>query len=110
MSLLSTLQTEITLTFEWPRGVENASSVGNLSLPMGARNQVGIGYRPASLCSITTLFQIRFLESIIKLISHAVVLLKGVISIVYSGKIRVQDRPLISTGTGGAYRHWWRSV
>jgi hypothetical protein len=33
---------------------------------MGARNQVGIGlsYRAASLCSLATLFQTRFLESI----------------------------------------------
>jgi hypothetical protein len=31
---------------------------------MGARNQVGIGlpYRPASLCSLATQFQTRFLE------------------------------------------------
>ncbi len=41
-------------------------SVGNLSPAMGARNQVGIGlsYRPASLCSLATQFQTRFLESI----------------------------------------------
>jgi hypothetical protein len=41
-------------------------SVGNLSNAMGARNQVGIGlsYRPASLCSLATQFQTRFLESI----------------------------------------------
>jgi hypothetical protein len=40
--------------------------VGNLSPAMGARNQVGIGlsYRPASLCSLATQFQTRFLESI----------------------------------------------
>jgi hypothetical protein len=40
--------------------------VGNFSPAMGARNQVGIGlsYRPASLCSLATLFQTRFLESI----------------------------------------------
>jgi hypothetical protein len=33
---------------------------------MGARNQVGIGlsYRPASLCSLATRFQTRFLELI----------------------------------------------
>jgi hypothetical protein len=33
---------------------------------LGARNQVGIGlsYRPASLCSLLTQFQTRFLESI----------------------------------------------
>ncbi len=33
---------------------------------MGARNQVGIGlsYRPASLCSLASQFQTRFLESI----------------------------------------------
>ncbi len=33
---------------------------------MGARNHVGIGllYRPASLCSLATQFQTRFLESI----------------------------------------------
>jgi hypothetical protein len=33
---------------------------------MGSRNQVGIGllYRPASLCSLATQFQTRFLESI----------------------------------------------
>ncbi len=33
---------------------------------MGARNQVGIGLscRPASLCSLATQFQIRFLEPI----------------------------------------------
>ncbi len=39
---------------------------GNLSPAMGARNQVGIGlsYRPASLCSLATQFQNRFLESI----------------------------------------------
>jgi hypothetical protein len=44
------------------------SCVGNLSPPMGSRNQVGIGlsYRPAtaSLCSLATQFQTRFLESI----------------------------------------------
>ncbi len=41
-------------------------SVGNFSPAMGARNQVGIGlsYRPASLCSLATQFQTRFLESI----------------------------------------------
>ncbi len=40
--------------------------VGNFSPAMGARNQVGIGlsYRPASLCSLATQFQTRFLESI----------------------------------------------
>ncbi len=39
---------------------------GNLSLAKGARNQVGIGlsYRPASLCSLATQLQTRFLESI----------------------------------------------
>jgi hypothetical protein len=39
---------------------------GNLSPAMGARNQVGIGlsYRPASLCSMASQFQTRFLESI----------------------------------------------
>ncbi len=39
---------------------------GNLSSAKGARNQVGIGlsYRPASLCSLATQFQTRFLESI----------------------------------------------
>jgi hypothetical protein len=39
---------------------------GNLSPVMGARNQEGIGlsYRPASLCSLATQFQTRFLESI----------------------------------------------
>ncbi len=39
----------------------------NSSIPaMGARNQVGIGlsYRPASLCSLATQLQTRFLESI----------------------------------------------
>ncbi len=43
-----------------------ASWVGNLSPPMGARNQVGIGlsYRPASLCSLATQFQTRFQKSI----------------------------------------------
>ncbi len=41
-------------------------SAGNLSPAMGARNQGGIGlsYRPASLCSLSTQFQTRFLESI----------------------------------------------
>ncbi len=40
--------------------------VGNLSPAMGARNQVciGLSYRPASLCSLATQFQTRFLESI----------------------------------------------
>ncbi len=40
--------------------------VGNLSPAMGARNQIGIGlsYRPASLCSLATQFQTRFLELI----------------------------------------------
>jgi hypothetical protein len=39
---------------------------GNLSPAVVARNQVGIGlsYRPASLCSLATRFQTRFLESI----------------------------------------------
>jgi hypothetical protein len=42
------------------------SVLSNLSPAMGARNQVGIGlsYRPASLCSLATKFQTRFLESI----------------------------------------------
>jgi hypothetical protein len=47
--------------------VYDAACVGNLSPAMGAtRNQVGIGlsYRPASLCYLTTHFQTRFLESI----------------------------------------------
>jgi hypothetical protein len=41
-------------------------SVGNLSPAMGARNKAGIGlsYRPASLSSLATQFQTRFLESI----------------------------------------------
>jgi hypothetical protein len=40
--------------------------VGKLSPAMVARNQVGIGlsYRPASLCSLATQFQSRFLEFI----------------------------------------------
>ncbi len=40
--------------------------VGNLSPAMEVRNQIGIGlsYRPASLCSLATQFQTRFLESI----------------------------------------------
>jgi hypothetical protein len=44
--------------------VEN--SLGNFSPAMGARNLVGIGlsYRPASLCSLATQIQTRFLESI----------------------------------------------
>jgi hypothetical protein len=39
---------------------------GNLSPALGARNQVGIGlsYRPASLCSLASQFQTRFVESI----------------------------------------------
>jgi hypothetical protein len=43
-----------------------ANCVGNLRPTVGARNQVGIGlsYRPASLCSLATQFQTRFLESI----------------------------------------------
>ncbi len=58
-----------------------ANSVGNLSPAMGARiprNQVGIGlsYRPASLCSLATQFQTRFLESIPRPISG----LKGTVS------------------------------
>ncbi len=42
------------------------NGVGNFSPAMGARNQVGIGlsYRPASLCSLATQCQTRFLESI----------------------------------------------
>jgi hypothetical protein len=42
------------------------SCVGIFSPAMGARNQVGIGlsYRPASLCSLGSQFQTRFLESI----------------------------------------------
>jgi hypothetical protein len=45
--------------------------VGNLSPAMGVRNQVGIrlSYRPASLCSLATQFQTRFLESIPRLIA-----------------------------------------
>jgi hypothetical protein len=40
--------------------------VGNFSPAMEARNQVGIrlSYRPASLCSLATQFQTRFLELI----------------------------------------------
>ncbi len=43
-----------------------ATSVGNFSPAMGARNQVGIGlsYRPAGLCSLATQYQTRFLELI----------------------------------------------
>jgi hypothetical protein len=42
------------------------NSFGNFSPAMRARNQLGIGlsYRPASLCSLATQFQTRFLESI----------------------------------------------
>ncbi len=49
---------------EFPNGLQ--TGVGNLSPAVGARNQVGIGlsYRPASLCSFSTQFQTRFLESI----------------------------------------------
>jgi hypothetical protein len=41
-------------------------SVANFSPATGARNQEGIwlSYRPASLCSLPTQFQTRFLESI----------------------------------------------
>jgi hypothetical protein len=41
------------------------SGAGNFSC-LGARNQVGLwlSYRPASLCSLATQFQARFLESI----------------------------------------------
>ncbi len=48
------------------------SSVGNLSPAMGARNHVGIGlsYRPASLCSLSTQFKTRFLELIPRLIAE----------------------------------------
>jgi hypothetical protein len=48
-------------------------SGGNLRPAMGARNQVGIGllYRPASLCSLATQFQTRFLESIPQMGSSA---------------------------------------
>jgi hypothetical protein len=53
---------------DWGRGVHGwkRTSVGNFSPIMGARNQVNIGlsYRPASLCSLATPFQARFLESI----------------------------------------------
>jgi hypothetical protein len=44
----------------------HANCVGNFSPAMGARYQVGIGlsYRPASLCSLATQCQTRFLESI----------------------------------------------
>jgi hypothetical protein len=40
--------------------------VGTISPAIGSRNQVGIGltYRSASLCSLSTQFQTRFLESI----------------------------------------------
>jgi hypothetical protein len=46
--------------------LQKEASADNLSPAMGARNQVGIGllYRPASLCSLATQFQTRFLESI----------------------------------------------
>jgi hypothetical protein len=45
---------------------DSLSCVGNLSPSMGARNQVDIGlsYRPVSVCSLATQFQTRFLESI----------------------------------------------
>jgi hypothetical protein len=48
------------------RFLGNDSCVGNSSPAMGDRNQVGIGllYRPASLDSLATQFQTRFLESI----------------------------------------------
>ncbi len=47
-----------------PAGIR--TRFGNLSPAMGARNPVGIvlTYRPASLCSLATKFQTRFLESI----------------------------------------------
>ncbi len=47
-------------------GIGLSYCVGNFSPAMGAKNQVGIGlsYRPASLCSLATQFQTRFLESI----------------------------------------------
>ncbi len=46
-------------------GIEITTCVGNFSPAMGARNQVGIGlsYQPASLSSLDTQFQTRFLES-----------------------------------------------
>jgi hypothetical protein len=47
-------------------GLPYCVCVGNFSPAMGARNQVGIGlsFRQASLCSLATQFQNRFLESI----------------------------------------------
>ncbi len=50
----------------WCDLVYTAESVYNLSPAMGTRNQVGIGltHRPASLCSLASQFQTRFLESI----------------------------------------------
>ncbi len=49
-----------------PRGNVSESCAGNFSPAMGARNQVGIGlsYLPASLCSLATQLQTRFLELI----------------------------------------------
>jgi hypothetical protein len=46
--------------------INSVISAGKLRPAMGARNQVGIGlsYRPASLFSLATSFQTRFLESI----------------------------------------------
>jgi hypothetical protein len=51
---------------EYTKPNQNMICVGNLSLAMGVRNQVGIWlpYRPVSLCSLATQFQTRFLESI----------------------------------------------
>ncbi len=53
-------------SIKWDKKIFWASSVCNFSPAMGARNQVGIGlaYQPASLCSLATQFQTRFLESI----------------------------------------------
>ncbi len=44
----------------------NENIVGYFSSALGARNLEGIGlsYRPASLCSLATQFQVRFLELI----------------------------------------------
>ncbi len=66
---------------------------------MGARNKVGIGlsYRSASLCSLTTQFQARFLESIPHPTSWQIDFLESIPGLLKRLQIRSLNRSLCHT-------------
>ncbi len=84
---------------------------------MGAWNQVGVGlsYRPASLCSLVTQFQARFLESIPLLIAG----LKFPTQASYAGRIvswatntgsvlELKDQVFAKTSPQCSFSHHWK--